>query len=45
MSKTTYSEQLSLFAVGKQEVTVDSAGGHSVTDAGLLAVRIIRSPT
>ena len=38
MSKTACSEQLNLFSVGKQEVTVDFAGGQIVTDAGLLAV-------
>lgn len=38
MSKTRCSEQLSLFSVGEQEVTVDFAGGQIVTDAGLLAV-------
>jgi len=31
MSKTTCTEQLSLFSVGKQEVTVDFAGGHIVS--------------
>ena len=38
MSETARSEQLTLFSVGKQEVTVDFEGGHIVTDAGLLAI-------
>jgi len=38
MSETARSEQLTLFSVGKQEVTVDFQGGHIVTDAGLLAI-------
>ena len=38
MSKTARSEQLSLFSVGKQEVTVDFQGGQIVSDAGLLAI-------
>lgn len=38
MSETACCEQLTLFSVGKQEVTVDFEGGHIVTDAGLLAI-------
>jgi len=38
MSETARCEQLTLFSVGKQEVTVDFDGGHIVTDAGLLAI-------
>lgn len=38
MSDTACSRQLTLFSVGKQEVTVDFQGGQIVSDAGLLAV-------
>ena len=36
MSETKCADQLSLFSVGKQQVTVDFQGGQIVTDAGLL---------
>lgn len=39
MRKTGCSGQLTLFQVGRQEVTVDFEGGAMVSDAGLLAVR------
>jgi hypothetical protein len=38
MSEAACSRQLSLFSVGRQEVTVDFQGGQIVNDAGLLAV-------
>ena len=38
MSATACCRQLTLFSVGKQEVTVDFQGGQIVNDAGLLAV-------
>ena len=36
MSETKCADQLTLFSVGKQQVTVDFQGGQIVTDAGLL---------
>lgn len=38
MSETACSRQLTLFSVGKQEVTVDFEGGQIVSDAGLLVM-------
>ena len=43
MSKTQCAEQLTLFSVGKQEVTVDVQGGQIVSDAGLLPGDVLLS--
>jgi hypothetical protein len=37
--RTDCSEQLTLWNIDKQQVTVDFAGGHIVSDAGLLGIR------
>lgn len=39
MMMTDRSEQLTLWKIGKQQVTVDFEGGQIVTDAGLLGLR------
>jgi len=38
---TDCSQQLTFWDLGKQEVTVDFEGGRVVTDAGLLAIRLL----
>lgn len=38
MSETVCVDQLNLFSVGKQQVTVDFSGGNIVSDAGLLPI-------
>ena len=39
MSQTECTEQLELFEVGRQQVTMTFDGGDVVSDAGLLPVR------
>ena len=39
--RTDCSEQLTLWNIGKQQVSVDFAGGQIVSDAGLLGIRTL----